>query len=241
MAQWDALVRQDVIAEFGRLEVAPTATFPRKRDPELASLFADVSARSRAPPASAPAASEAAAASRTALLQQTEKVKDDRNFKAFTAESEQALCAELQFLRVLHEGDCWDKVNDCWVTSFLPPGGLVRIKSTNEVLFVLKVYWCSALCWPAEKECEGVRRKAGGCRSLVWKTVFDGDDVEVFPLQWASPVRVYLQARSAGGGPFKAHPPALSGRPAPRLTSVRAHIQGHSRTRTCMTCSGVCV
>ena len=74
----------------------------------------------------------------------------------------------------------------------------MRIKSTNEMLFVLKVYWCSALCWPAEKECEGVWRKARYCRPLLWKTVFVADDVEVFPLQWASPVRVYLQARGVG-------------------------------------------
>ena len=193
MAQWDTLVRNDVIGEFERAEVETFTKVNLKDDAEMKALFQDAQATSRPVPVGAKPQAKARAQARNALLEKTDKIRDESKFKAFTPASEQNLCAELQFLRVLHEGDLWHKANDCWVTGFLPPGGLVRIKSTNETLFVLKTYWCSALCWPAEQESEGVWRKARECGPLVWRTVFDADDVEVIPVQWKSPVRMFLE------------------------------------------------
>ena len=191
------MVKNNVIGEFERPELVPFTKLNLKTDQEVKALFEDARATSRPVPGADKPRAKAAALARNALLEMTDKIRDESKFKAFTPASEQNLCAELQFLRVLHEGDLWGNANDCWVTAFLPPGGLVRIKSSNEMLFVLKTYWCAALCWPAEQECEGVWRKAEGCASLVWRTVFDADDVEVYALQWRSPVRMFLEERGA--------------------------------------------
>ena len=189
-----------MIQEFARPEVVPFTEVNVKDEKELKTLFQDAQARSRPVRDQDTPEAQALTRARNALLGKTEKILEETKFRAFTPASEQNLCAELQFLRVLHEGDLWAKANDCWVTGFLPPGGLVRIKSLNEMVFVLKTFWCSALCWPAECECEGVWRKARGCTSLVWRTVFDAEDVEVYPVRWKSPVRMFLEDHCCGGG-----------------------------------------
>ena len=194
MSQWEALTQNGVIAQFERPELVPHTQLNIKDDKDFKPLFQDAQATSRPVPGGDKPRAQALARGRNALLQETDKIRDEKKFRAFTPASEQNLCAELQFLRVLHEGNLWHKANDCWVTSFLPPGGLIHVKSSNEHLYVLKTFWCSALCWPAEQDDKGMWRKARGCRALVWRTVFAAEDVEVYPLQWKSPLRMFLEA-----------------------------------------------
>ena len=142
-------------------------------------------------PSDASEAEKARIEQRNALLKNMQRIKDEKKFTAFTPESEQALVAELQLMRTMHEHNLWHRVNDAWVTGLLPKGGLIHIKSKAVYVFVLKAYDCAALCWPAEQLSPNLWRKARDFGSLQWHTVFDLDDVEVLLVKYLSPVHLF--------------------------------------------------
>ena len=105
------------------------------------------------------------------------------------------MVADLRLLRQLHEENAWHKANDAWLTSLLPVGGLIRVKSSNTHLWVLKTNDCASLCWPAEETEPNLWRKAKAVKELIWYTCFDLNDVEVLSLQVESPKSLFLQER----------------------------------------------
>ena len=96
---------------------------------------------------------------RNKLLGETHRVKDEKNFSAFTPESEQVLVAELRLMGYLHENNMWGRVNDAWVTGLLPVGALIHIVPRKARCFVLKTHAAAALTWPAEEIAPRVWRK----------------------------------------------------------------------------------
>ena len=115
--------------------------------------------------------------------------------KSFNPESEQLLTAELRLLRTLNEQHLWHRANDAWLTSLLPKGGLIRVKSLPDspCLWVLKTNEAAALCWPAEQTAVNMWRKAKSIKELTWYTCFDLDDVEVLTVKVLSPQSLLLQ------------------------------------------------
>jgi hypothetical protein len=127
-------------------------------------------------------------------LSRFDKITNDSG-KFLNPESEQKLVAELRLFRLLNKKKWWHKVNDAWLTSLLPDGGLIWVKSLNRHLWVLKTNECAALCWPAEQQEPNMWRKAKGVKKLTWYTCFDLDDVEVLSVQVESPKSLFLQER----------------------------------------------
>ena len=170
--QWATLVGHNVIEEFRRNEVEATSTAMVDRDRwKLAALFQDPGATRTANPAATSQEKERVA-KRNKLLESTERVKDEKKFVAFTPASEQLLVAELRLLRHLHAHDMWARANDAWITSLLPVGGLIRIKSVKVYAFVLKTNECAALTWPAEEVVRHVWRKKAAISQLEWHVIF---------------------------------------------------------------------
>jgi len=124
-------------------------------------------------------------------LEEARRIKDEKHFKGPTPDSEQALTAELVFMRFLADNDLWHQVGDAWVTGMLPKGHLVRFKRDDIYAFVLKTYVNVALCWPAERVAINMWRKARDCKSLVWQTIFDFDEAEVVPTEYLSPIHLF--------------------------------------------------
>ena len=130
---------------------------------------------------------------RNKFLQTTQRIKDETKVVALTPEIEQLLVAELRLLRHLHAHDMWARANDAWITSLLPVGGLIRIKSVKVYAFVLKTNECAALTWPAEEVARHVWRKSAAISQLEWRVVFSHDDVEVLPTRYWSPLHARLK------------------------------------------------
>ena len=196
--QWSVLTSHGIIGEFHRHEVETVTKKASLKPREMEPLFLDAKSQRREAREGASAEAVAAAASRTDLLQKLDRIKDEKNFKGFTPETEQHYVAELEFLKVLHERNLWERANSAYVTGLLPAGALVRFKETGEMLFVVKAYHCAALCWPAEEDGPSVWRKARGCQAAVWKTIFDADEVEVRLMEWRSPLRLFLEVAQGG-------------------------------------------
>jgi hypothetical protein len=190
---WDRLVSAQVIEEFGHRELEPTSvTQPPKRD-VLNALFKDARDERRVADPSATSQDIAATSQKNELFDSIRRVKNEKEFVAFTPETEQLLCAELIFMRTLHEHDWWHKVGDAWVTGLLPKRQLVNFKSDGTYAFVLKTYGVVALCWPAEQVSVNLWRKARTCTSLLWRTIFDTDEVDVVPTEYQSPLHLFMQ------------------------------------------------
>ena len=188
---WDRLVSGSIIEEFGHQEVETTPT--TKTAPEadtLATLFDDVRDAPRDVPAM-PLSERVRIQEWNALLEEARRIKDEKHFKGPTPDSEQALTAELVFIRFLADNELWHQVGDAWVTGMLPKGHLVRFKRDDIYAFVLKTYVNVALCWPAERVAINMWRKARDCKSLVWQTIFDFDEAEVVPTEYLSPIHLF--------------------------------------------------
>ena len=190
--QWDNLVGHHVIEEFCRNEIETTSTAMNDRQCNLAGVFEDPGPTRTVNPA-ATSQEQETVAKRNKLLESTQRVKDEKKFVAFTPASEQVLVAELRLLRHLHAHNMWAKANDAWITSFLPVGGLIRIKSAKVSAFVLKTNECAALTWPAEEVARHVWRKSAAISQLEWRVVFSPDDVEVFPTRYWFPLHARLK------------------------------------------------
>ena len=126
LRRWGVLSDHNVLAEFARSEVQVDTELRGARDNEMAHLFTDASDAMRKAPESGTPEIVAKVARRNALLKATEGVRDEKSFTTFTAESEQNLVAELEFLKVLHEKKTsgrasmghTSKVSCHWVVSF---------------------------------------------------------------------------------------------------------------------------
>ena len=188
---WDRLVSGSIIEEFGHKEVeteARTQTAPPMEI--LATLFDDVRDEPHVVP-SQPLSETVRIQEWNTFLEEARRIKDEKHFTGPTPESEQAFTAELVFMRLLAERDLWHQVGDAWVTGLLPKGQLLRFKRDGIYAFVLKTYVNTALCWPAERVAINMWRKASGCKSLVWQTIFDFEEADVVPTEYLSPIHLF--------------------------------------------------
>jgi hypothetical protein len=193
-ALWEKLTDADVLGEFERVEISADEV-PNsdggKPDFDIGDLFVDPKARVKCNADDGTPQLDQVV-EENAWLSQFDKIKDEGG-KSFNPESEQKLVAEMRLLRQLHDENRWHEANDAWHTSLLPVGGLIRVKSSNQHLWVLKTNDCAALCWPAEQSCANMWRKAKGVKELIWYTCFDIEDVEVLTVRVESPRSLFLQ------------------------------------------------
>ena len=191
--QWGSLVGHNVIEEFRRTEIAATSTISsRTMVDNMEALFREPGSIRNAAPAATSQEMEAVEKRNTSLATTT-RVKDGKQFSAFTPESEQVLTAELRLMGYLHENTMWGRVNDAWVTSLLPVGALVHIVPRKARVWVLKTNAAAALCWPAEEVAHRVWRKKPGIAALEWHSIFSVADVEVYTTRHWSPLRLHLE------------------------------------------------
>ena len=202
------MVSGSIIEEFGHKEVETKATTETAPPAEiLATLFDDVRDEPHEVPEE-PLSKKVRIQEWNTLLEEAQRIKDVKHFTGPTPESEQAFTAELVFMRFLAERELWHQVGDAWVTGLLPKGSLVHFKRSDTYAFVLKTYVNTALCWPAERVAINMWRKASGCKSLVWQTIFDFEEADVVPTEYLSPIHLSkkdhrfpssYQQRSVGG------------------------------------------
>ena len=188
---WDRLVSGGIIEEFGHKEVeteSTTQTAPAIKI--LAAPFDDVRDEPHVVP-SMPISETVRIQEWNTFLEEARRIKDVKHFTGPTPESEQAFTAELVFMRFLAEKELWHQVGDAWVTGLLPKGSLVHFKRSDIYAFVLKTYVNTALCWPAERVAINMWRKASGCKSLVWQTIFDFEEADVVPTEYLSPIHLF--------------------------------------------------
>ena len=191
MRLWEKLTDQGVLGEFGREEVeSDKGLTPSERSWDTSDLFEDP--KPQIEPGSDPAKSEQEVEEENEWLKKFDAILRESG-KAVNPETEQQLTADLRLMRTLHEGKLWHRANDAWHTSLLPVGGLIRVRSTNQCLWVLKTYDSGALCWPAELMEVNMWRKASNVKELVWYTCFDLEDVEVLQVEVLSPQSLLLQ------------------------------------------------
>jgi hypothetical protein len=184
------LVSGGIIEEFGhKVETeATTQTAPSMEI--LGALFDDVRDEPHEVPEE-PLSKKVRIQEWNTLLEEARRIKDVKHFTGPTPESEQAFTAELVFMRFLAERELWHQVGDAWVTGLLPKGSLVHFKRSDIYAFVLKTYVNTALCWPAERAAINMWRKASGCKSLVWQTIFDFEEADVVPTEYLSPIHLF--------------------------------------------------
>ena len=195
-ALWEKLTDAGVLDEFERTEISTDEGLidcGDKPDFDIADLFVDPKARVKCDVGDGIPELERVA-QENAWLSQFDKIRAEEG-KSFNPASEQKLVSELRLLRKLHEENLWHKANDAWVTSLLPVGGLIRVKSSNTHLWVLRADDSAALCWPAEQVSANLWRKAKGVKELIWYHCFNLDDVEVLPVRVESPKSLFLQER----------------------------------------------
>ena len=190
---WEKLSTQNVLGEFGRSEISSDAgkVVSSERHWDIEALFKD-------PKPQIQCGSTAAQSELNEVEEENKWLKKfDRILgeggKSFTPESEQVLTAELRLLRTLHEREFWHRANDAWQTSLLPVGGVIRVRSMNVCLWVLKTNESAALCWQAEQMELHMWRKATDIKELTWYTCFDLEDVEVLQVEVLSPQSLFLQ------------------------------------------------
>ena len=191
---WEKLTNLGALAEFGREEIVVgqgNRETREKMKEEMADLFED--------------AKDKKTCGDQASEEEMKQVEEDNKFlasfndilkdaaKSQNPESEQALVAELRFLRLLHEHDLWKHANDSWQTALLPVNALIRTKSMAQCLWVLKVHDTAALCWPAEEVETGVWRKSVKVQELVWYTCFDLKEVQVLTVKVCSPMHLRIK------------------------------------------------
>ena len=195
MSLWTRLTDLKVLAEFEREEVPleSAKNTASSQMEEIREWFFSEPTGIHEVAEDANAAEVAKAEKRVELLEATNKVLNEKDWAAFTPESEQTLVAELQFLRALDKHDLWHKATDSWVTGLLPKGALIHFKASNEYAFVLKPHNCAALCWPAEQTKIGLWRKDPAATSLIWRTIFSMDDVDVMLTEYASPLHLFVE------------------------------------------------
>ena len=196
-ALWEKLTEARVLNEFEREEIADDGIYDDgdRASVDISELFADPKRRVKCDGDKPDLDSELEwVAKENEWLSKFDKITADSG-KSFNPESEQMLVADLRLLRQLHEENAWHKANDAWLTSLLPVGGLIRVKSSNTHLWVLKTNDCASLCWPAEETEPNLWRKAKAVKELIWYTCFDLNDVEVLSLQVESPKSLFLQER----------------------------------------------
>ena len=191
--QWSSLVGNNVIEEFRRKDVNATSTISDRTMAEnMEALFREPGSIRNAAPAATSQEMEAVEKRNTSLATTT-RVKDGKQFSAFTPESEQVLTAELRLMGYLHENNMWGRVNDAWVTSLLPVGALVHIVPRKARVWVLKTNAAAALCWPAEEVAHRVWRKKLGIAVLERHTIFNVADEEVLTTRYWPPLRLQLE------------------------------------------------
>jgi len=191
--QWGRLVSGCVIEEFGHTEVAATSTANPQNKQVMETLFCEPRSTPRDVDPAATSQEKTRVEERNNLLQKTERVKDEKAFSAFNPAGEQHLVAELVFFRTLRAKEFWHMAGSAWVTGLLPHGGLVHLKYDRRHVFVVKTYNIAALCWPAEQVKVNLWRKARNCVGLEWITIFDSESVEVHPVAYSSPLRLFLE------------------------------------------------
>lgn len=185
------MVSGGIIEEFGHKEVETEATTQTVPSMEIfGALFDDVRDEPHVVP-SMPLSETVRIQEWNTFLEEARRIKDEKHFTGPTPESEQAFTAELVFMRLLAERDLWHQVGDAWVTGLLPKGHLVHFKRSDIYAFVLKTYVNTALCWPAERVAINMWRKASGCKSLVWQTIFDFEEADVVPTEYLSPIHLF--------------------------------------------------
>ena len=196
-ALWEKLTDADVLGEFERTEISVDeglgGDYGDKPGPDFDELFTDPKPRVKCRAEDGPPEIQQIV-KENEWLSKFDKIREESG-STFNPESEQKLTAEMRLLRHLHEENLWHKANDAWNTSLLPVGGLIRVRSSNAHLWVLKTNDSAALCWPAEMVSANMWRKAKGVKELTWYTCFDLDDVEVLTVRVESPKSLFLQER----------------------------------------------
>ncbi|MCP4242916.1 MAG: hypothetical protein GY772_20375 [bacterium] len=141
----------------------------------------------------APAAAETR--KRKAWDERIERVLGRVTWSTHTPASEQELYAELALMRSMAEKKTWHRVDDAWRASLLPRGGLVRRKADGWTFFVIRNYSVACVAWQAEEAALGLWRHATSASSLTWVTVLDLSDFEEIPVEYASPLHLFLEAQ----------------------------------------------
>ena len=193
MRLWEKLTADNVVGEFEREEVnfSSAQTPNSERTCDLKPLFAD-------PPQQVQCSVNADEKEQEEVEKENRWLKEFEGIlkesgKSFNPESEQLLTAELRLLRTLNESGLWHRANDAWLTSLLPAGGLIIVRSLGMRFWVLKTNEAAALLWPAEQTSLNMWRKAKFIKELTWYTCFDLDDVSVATIEILSPQSLFLQ------------------------------------------------
>ncbi len=133
---------------------------------------------------------------REAWLAEIGKVVGPVTWSTYNPGSGQHMYAELFLMRNMNENDLWHRVDDAWHAAFLPQGGLVRRRSSDEAFFVVRAYEVACVVWPAEQAPPSLWKHKSSASSLTWIAVFDLEDLEEIPVEWASPLHMFLEERS---------------------------------------------
>ena len=193
MRLWEKLTADNDVGEFEREEVKSSSAKPpnSERNFDMKALFVDPPQQVRCS-VNADEKEQEEVEKENRWLQEFQGILKESG-KSFNPESEQLLTAELRLLRTLNEGGLWHRANDAWLTSLLPAGGLIIVRSLGMRFWVLKTNEAAALLWPAEQTAVGMWRKAKFIKELTWYTCFDLDDVSVATIEILSPQSLFLQ------------------------------------------------
>lgn len=101
----------------------------------------------------------------------------------------------------LHSHNSWHKAADAWKVRFLPEGQLVVDERDQMTMFVIRVYDCGAVCWPAQKGCDTVWAPSRKITELLWRFCFNLDEAsfKVIPTEVSPPLRSWVKFGSPSG------------------------------------------
>jgi hypothetical protein len=112
----------------------------------------------------------------------------------FTPASEQELIAESSMLATLYKNDSWDEVGHSQRSSFLTEGTLIHDISANEAMFIIRAYSVACLVWPAKEVDKGVWIADPLLARMELRSFFDLTNLREIPLNFASPLRLHIEA-----------------------------------------------
>lgn len=126
-----------------------------------------------------------------------EEVRTDYTWNTHTPASEQELYAEMFLMTTLYKKDLFHRADDAWQAELMPLGGLVRRKSDECTVFVVRNYSVACLCWPAKMSLWNIWTHDESASSLMWLEVLDINDFEEIPLDTVCPMHMFVLDRNS--------------------------------------------
>ena len=109
-----------------------------------------------------------------------EKEVSDDSWTGLKTKTQPEVIAEQILLRHMFRENCWDKLDDAWQASLVPPGALLRHRN-GYTAFSIKVFKVAFLAWPAKELAKDLWIEDISVAKLDWHVCFDIKDWSVIP------------------------------------------------------------